>query len=476
MRGQLVVDLPLHLDTSGDLGLTAQLVVGLRGLIDQGRLHHDDELPSTRALAASLSVARGTVVAAYDQLQAEGYLTSRPGSGTRVAAVDARRPVAGPSAPAPPAPQPDGRAIDLRPGTPDVSAIVSPPWRRAWREATNDPRPLIDARGLPSLRHEIAEHLRLMRSLVRPSDQVLVTSGAREGLALLLAALARRGERPPLVGLERPGHPALAAIPTAMGLPTIALRTDDRGLVTEELPEAGSPTSHGPDVPTPDVIVVTPSHQYPYGGSLSITRRQQLLGWAARTGAIVVEDDYDSELRYVGMPLPALATLDDPVRGRVVLLGTFSTVLTPAVATGYLSVPQRLAPLVAGHRAIFGSPVPALGQQALSNYLASGELRRHIQRMRREYRRRRELIVAAFRDAPHARLTDMSGGLQAVLRTNVPGSRITRRLAARGVLVSDLAQFWGPHAPAMDGIVFGFGSVDTPTLRHVLPIIRRACS
>ena len=225
-------------------------------------------------------------------------------------------------------------------------------------------------------------------------------------------------------------------------------------------------------MPTPDVIVVTPSHQYPYGGSLSITRRQQLLGWAARTGAIVVEDDYDSELRYVGMPLPALATLDDPVRGRVVLLGTFSTVLTPAVATGYLSVPQRLAPLVAGHRAIFGSPVPALGQQALSNYLASGELRRHIQRMRREYRRRRELIVAAFRDAPHARLTDMSGGLQAVLRTNVPGSRITRRLAARGVLV----KFWGPHAPAMDGIVFGFGSVDTPTLRHVLPIIRRACS
>lgn len=467
MRGQLVVDLPLHLDREAPLGLTAQLVGALRLLVDEGRLHQHDALPSSRALAANLGLSRGTVVAAYDQLQAEGYLVAAAGSGTRVgaavrptqsAARPARSPVSARGLPAP---------VDLRPGTPDVSAIVSPPWRQAWRKAASHPATVIDPLGLPALRTEIAEHLRLMRSLVRPTDQVLVTSGAREGLALLLDCLANRKGRL-LVGVEQPGHPALSEVPGALGIDTLPLTTDEHGLVTSALP-----TDQGG---RPDLVVVTPSHQYPNGGSLSLSRRQELLAWAARTGALLVEDDYDSELRYVGMPLPALATLDDPASGCVVLLGTFSTVLTPAVATGYLVAPAALVPLLGAHRAAAGLPTPALVQQALADYLASGELRRHIQRMRRDYRRRRALIVERLGSLPGARLAPLAGGLHAVVHTSRPGRTVSAELAAQHILVGELADYWGPHSPDVRGIVFGFGAVTPDTLSRVLPAIARSCS
>lgn len=503
VRGQLVAPVPLDLDRNSPIGLTRQLVSGLRRLMDEGRLTRGDALPSSRALAARLELSRGTVVAAYDQLQAEGYLVAASGSGTRVAAdahvgapaATGKRPDAGIAcSPAtasrrdeashggPPrgdsrghdgsgSPRPGSGAssasiVDLRPGTPDVSAIVSPPWRRAWRDAAAHPDTQTDPLGLPALRIEIAEHLRLMRSLVRPSKQILVTSGTREGLALLLASLRSHSGRV-LVGIERPGHPALSGVPLAMGLGTLPLPTDEQGLVTTALPLG----EH-----RPDVLVVTPSHQYPHGGWLSLERRQELLVWARRTGTLIVEDDYDSELRYVGMPLPALATLDDAENGCVVLLGTFSTVLTPAVATGYLVAPNRLVADLASYRRATGLPAPAMVQQALAGYLASGELRRHIQRMRRGYRQRRALILAELGHVPAVQLAPLSGGLHAVVNTAAPGMTVIARLAGENILVGDLGEYWGPHSPDVHGIVFGFGSVPPETLSRVLPIIAACCS
>ncbi|SER48979.1 GntR family transcriptional regulator / MocR family aminotransferase [Propionibacterium cyclohexanicum] len=422
-------------------------------------------MPSTRAFAANLGLSRGTVVAAYDQLQAEGYLEATPGSGTRVEAAVRLRP----ARPAPPAPRAVPRTgpayVDLRPGTPDVSSIVSPPWRAAWRKAVAHPTAVVDPLGLPAVRLEIAEHLRMMRALVRPPGQILVTSGAREGLALLLQALSA-GRRRLLVGVEQPGHPALLGVPAALGIDTLPMQTDDQGLVTAAMPQGER---------LPDVVVVTPSHQYPNGGSLSLARRQELLGWAGRTGTIVVEDDYDSELRYVGMPLPALATLDDPDNGSVVLLGTFSTVLTPAVATGYLVAPARLIPTLSAHRLATGLPTPALVQQALADYLASGELRRHIQRMRRDYRRRRRLILDSLGSLPNAHLAPLTGGLHAVVHTEGPGAEVAATLAAQRILVGELSGYWGPHSPDVQGIVFGFGAVAPETLAELLPAIARAC-
>lgn len=477
MRSTLVVHPPLVLDRDGPAPLTHQIVTGLRGLVESGALRAGDALPSTRALAASLSVARGTVVTAFEQLEAEGYLVATRGSGTRIAQVRARRAPAGARRRTAPggrdgAPRHDG-LLDLRPGHPDISAIDSPPWRRAWREALAEPAASTDPAGLGALRGEVAEHLRLMRSLVRPPEQILVTAGAREGLALALGALAGsraaagRGDGPARlrVGVESPGHPALSGLPGALGHRTVALAVDDEGLVTDRLPDPSGI----------DAVIVTPSHQYPHGGVLAARRRQELLDWARAGRVLVIEDDYDSELRYVGMPLPPLAALDDPSTGHVLTLGTFSTVLSPALATGYLVAPDGLLDPLLARRRLLGPPTGTLVQQALAGYLASGELRRHIQRMRRSYRARRRTVLAALSDAPGARPAPLMGGLQAVVLTDAPGARVVEAARARGVLVGDLAGRWG-RTGREEGIVFGFAAVPAARLGTALRVIAAACA
>ena len=467
MRSDLVVRLPLALERDGRAPLTHQIVTGVRELIESGILRAGDALPSTRALAAELGVARGTVVTAFEQLEAEGYLVAAHGSGTRVAQVEARAPGRrtrtrrrrrG-------AAQPAG-LLDLRPGYPDISAIDSPPWRRAWREALSSPEASPDPAGSGALRGEVAEHLRLMRSLVRPPEQILITAGAREGLALVLGALpGPRAPRRLRVGVERPGHPALSGLPAALGHRTIALASDAGGLATERLPDAARI----------DAVIVTPNHQYPYGGVLAARRRQELLAWAQSGRVLVIEDDYDSELRYVGMPPPSLAALDDPEAGRVLTLGTFSTVLSPALATGHLIAPANLLETLLNRRRTLGLPAGAIVQQALAGYLASGELRRHIQRMRRSYRARRRIVMESFADAPGARLAPLTGGLQAVVLTAAPGARVIETARARGVLVGDLAGYWGPTG-GEQGVVFGFAGAPLPRLETALKVIVEACA
>ena len=473
MRNDLVVHPPLVLDRSAPAPLTRQIVTGVRELIEAGTLAAGDALPSTRALAATLGVARGTVVTAFDQLEAEGYLVAARGSGTRVAQIAARGPGRRPQArPGHSSEAPAVGLLDLRPGHPDISAIDSAPWRRAWREALSSPGASTDPAGLVSLRSEVAEHLRLMRSLVRPPDQLLITAGAREGLALALGALSalhrssgRGGEPGRLgIGVESPGHPALSLLPAALGHQTIELATDGGGLVTDRLPDAASL----------DAVIVTPSHQYPHGGVLSVRRRQELLAWAQAGRVLVIEDDYDSELRYVGMPLPPLAALDDPDQGCVLMLGTFSTVLSPALATGYAVAPPALLGPLLDHRRALGPAASAITQQALAGYLASGELRRHIQRMRRRYRSRRRIVMDRLAAVPGGRLAPLVSGLQAVVLTDAPGARIVEAARARGVLVGDLAGRWGP-ASREQGIVFGFAHVPEAQLRSALATIAAAC-
>jgi GntR family transcriptional regulator / MocR family aminotransferase len=452
------ITLPLQV-RPGAGSLPEQLAEQLRELISAEVLAPGDPVPSSRALADHLSLSRGSVTAAYDQLLAEGYLSASTGRSTVVNPLLRR--VHPPSLPSIRAvADVAATGLDLRPGRPWTGELVGPAWKAAWRQAANAPADTQSPTlGLPELRQEWAEHLRRMRAVVRDPAQIAVTAGGREGLSLTLLALrAGAGLR---VGVEDPGYPSLRRVPERYGATAVPFPVDEHGLVTSTLPTGAD---------APEVLLVTPSHQYPLGGSLPIDRRQELLEWAHANHVVIIEDDYDSELRYTSSPLPALAALDDPATGRVVLLGTLSKTLTPALATGFLALPEWLVPAVDEVRADLGQPLGLVAQRAMAEYLRSGALRLHTQRMRQRYRRLRTQVVAALRERPGLRVYPMDGGLHAVVETVREESAVVAELAAAGVQVSPLSQYWSSSTKHR-GIVFGFGATQEDELAQGLALI-----
>lgn len=495
MTQRAATDLTVVLDREDPRPLPVQVAAGIREQIAGATLAPGDTVPSTRFLATRLGVSRGTVVSAYDQLLGEGYLHAAQGRPTTVhpglerihpdpARTERERPDTGPPGDQlgglPPdqrsravPPSAHGQLVDLRPGQPDSSRLAGAAWRSAWRHAASQPpSPPPDPLGLPPLREAIGEHLRLMRALPVAPSSLLVTAGAREGLTLLLAATARRNGRTQLrVGLEAPGHPGLRDVPPAHGHAVVPCTVDRDGLRVDLLPE-------GRDAP--DVLIVSPSHQYPLGGSLTLQRRLELLEWAQRWDVLLVEDDFDSELRYVGAPLPTLSALD-ATGEQVALLGTFSTVLTPSLATGYVVLPGHLRTPVTGLRDTLGVPVAAVTQYALAHLLSSGYLRRHTQRMRTAYRRRREAVQDAFDGVRLARLAPMHGGVDAVILTELPEETVIERCAAAGLLVGRQSKYWSwgadqGLAPRGQGIVVGFAQAGDDDLVDLLPRLVGACT
>lgn len=474
-------ELPITVDRGADAPLPAQIVAALREAIDRDTLRPGEAVPATRELARRLGVARGVVVAAYEQLIAEGYLSASHGRGTRVhpglrslehgpansvrdtapAHLNANSPgpPVSPVSPGPPGPAAPPHAGSqngvshlkpLTPGLPDTSAVDTPAWRAVWRHAANLTEPEAPDLGDPQLRAQIAEHLRRMRGTTRPPEDVIVTAGAREGLGLLLSALGTTRGRALVVGVEDPGYPSLRRVASRHGARIVALPVDAEGLVTDRLPEGML-----------DAVLVTPSHQYPLGGSLPLSRRRELLDWAHRCGAVIVEDDYDSELRHSGTPLPALAALDDRSSGCVALLGTFSKTVSQALSAGFLVAPETLRRIIEPVRHDLGGPVSAIVQAALAEYLASGELRRHTARMRRRYAARRELVVERLFGVTGLRVRPMSGGLHAVVEL-MHGSdsleqTILDRCAHLGAV--PLSAYWHGRSSPADrfGLIIGTG-------------------
>ena len=478
------VDVPIVVDPA--LGrLPGQIVDGFRDLVTRGALRPGDRLPSSRRLAAGWNISRGTVLTAWDQLAAEGYLAAAHGSGTVVnpdlslvhpaARPHPPTPISRPSTTARPAAT---AGVDLRPGRPGVTGLADATWRQAWRRAAAHPSPSsVPAPGLPGLRAEIAAHLRQMRGLVVDPDEIVVTGGARDALAALLQIITVRLGHPPRVAVEDPGYPSLRRVLHRYGAAVVEIPVDDDGLSVTALEELAHPAH---------LVLVTPSHQYPLGASLPVGRRLRLLDWARRTDALVIEDDYDSELRYVGAPLPALAALDrgprSPRGERVVTLGSFAKTMTPDLGTGFAVLPATLLPEMVALRSDLG-PAPApIVQRALADYLAAGGLRRHAQRMRREYRRRRSLLADAFTDVEAVRVLAMDGGLHAVLelvRTADPASAaavesaVQHQLLAVDVQVGALGDYWASSRPRdRFGWVLGYSGVSDDDLLRGLELVR----
>lgn len=439
-------ELLLTLDRSRPRGLRTQLEEALRSTIRSGRLGAGDPLPSTRALAADLGVTRGVVVDAYDQLVAEGYLTSRPGAKT---VVNDTAPSTGRRSPTPPpGPTVD---VDFRPGHPDLAQFPLAAWGRATRAALAT-MPAVDlgygdARGLPSTRAALAEHLARVRGLDADPDHIVVCSGFGHGASLVGAALRASGRT--VVGVEDPGYDGAAVALTALGVELRGIPVDEHGLVVDELERSDARAA-----------VVTPAHQSPTGVVLSSERRGQLLDWARRTDAYVLEDDYDVEYRYDRRPVGALQGVDPD---RVVYLGTASKSLGPGVRLGWMVVPPALLDAVLEHRHATDGSTSTILQATFRELLTGGHLDRHLRRSRRTYRRQRDALVAALgRHLPTVEVSGVAAGLQllVLLPAGTDEAAFAEAALARRVKVYPLSTYHLSRRPERcPGVVLGYGSV-----------------
>jgi GntR family transcriptional regulator/MocR family aminotransferase len=473
----LPADLPLVVDREVATPLAVQISAQVQASVAGGVLRAGDRLPSSRDLAATLGVSRTVVTNAYARLFAEGWLAGRHGSGTYVADVTPPPPgpITGTAAternrvqPPRPVPVSDSRApaglIDLQPGISWAEGIEPAAWRRAWRQAgAHLPSRWPDPHGLPELRAEIAAYLRRSRGLAVTPAHVLVTQGVSSGLALLADALLTPGDK---AGIEEPGYATGREVLRRAGARVVPCRVDAHGILPEELPG---------DL---RLLYTTPAHQYPLGGRLPVSRRQALIAWARATGALVVEDDYDSEFRYDVGPLPALHSMDPEV---IVYLGTASKVLATAFGAGWLVAPPALVDKLADLRPRLGIRIPEPVQHAVLALLRSGDLERHVRKMRLEYARRRAALVDGLtrpdRDAAadgHLaparvpfRLLGDTAGLHVVLQLpgGYPAARLVDAAAARGVAVYPLDKYFaGP--PVMSGLILGYGTATLPQVRR----------
>jgi GntR family transcriptional regulator/MocR family aminotransferase len=440
----------------------AQLEAGLRDSVRSGRLRPGVRLPSSRALGAELGVSRRLVVEAYEQLAAEGYLVSAPGSGTRVArSLAAEVPEPEPTQTVPP----PFAGIDLFPGSPDLSLFPRRAWAAALRRALAE---LPDARlgygefaGAPELRDALAEHLGRVRAAAVAPDSILVTAGYQQGLRVFCALLRGRGAR--RVAVEDPGYPVAGWSIEAEGLEVVPVPVDADGLDVGALAAAD-----------PDAVIVTPAHSLPIGAVLAAERRLALVEWARERGALVLEDDYDAELRYDRRG-PA-GTLQGLAPDVVMLAGSVSKTLAPALRLAWLCLPPDLVTAAVIARASLDGGGPRFDELALAELIASGAFDRHLRAARAHYREKRAALLAAIAEAlPEARVGGIAAGLHILLELppDVAEAPVVEHLAAAGVAVQGLADFTraSPRPPAL---VIGYGLPGVRDLRQAVATIAEA--
>ena len=455
------VDLHLDLDLGGPGGVRASLTDALREAVRSGRLAPGTRLPPSRSLATDLGVARNTVADAYGELVAEGWLSARQGSGTRVAQRAAgpdggRRGRRAAKAVRPPAHlgpfTPFHTPTSLYAGSPDLSAFPRTAWlaaaRRAITAAPNEVFGYGDPRGCRPLREALAEYLSRARGVRTTPDHLVVCSGFTQGLSLLSRVL--RGDGVRTLAMESYGLDIHRELATASGLSTVHLTVDHHGADTAEL----TTRRHR------GAVLLTPAHQFPTGVPLHPDRRAAAVDWARATGGLVLEDDYDGEFRYDRQPVGALQGLDPE---RVVYLGTASKSLAPALRLGWMALPEHLVERVVTAKHAGERHPSVLDQLTLAEFITSGGYDRHLRAMRLRYRRRRDRLVAALAErVPSVQVSGIAAGLHAVLRLP-PGTEqeVLRSADWLGLAVQGLDSFRHPAVPrpgTADGLVVGYGT------------------
>ncbi|MDK9499870.1 PLP-dependent aminotransferase family protein [Streptomyces katrae] len=451
----------LHVDlaaAAGGRGLRAALTEALREAARSGRLAPGTRLPSSRSFAADLGIARNTVAEAYAELVAEGWLTARQGSGTRVAErARVRRTVGAPQVRRPAR---RGPAYSLVPGTPDLGAFPRAAWlaaaRRALTAAPNEAFGYaVDVRGRPELREALAGYLARARGVYADPDRIVLCAGFAHALQLLGGVL--RGRRVREVAVEGYSLDVHRDLLAGAGLTTRPLWVDEAGARTPDLAGLG---------PRTGAVLLTPAHQFPTGAALTPARRAAAVDWARSTGGLILEDDYDGEFRYDRQPVGALQGLDPD---RVVYLGTASKSLAPGLRMGWMVLPPDLLEEVLAAKGAVDWTSSALDQLTLAEFITSGAYDRHVRGMRLRYRRRRDDLVAAV--SGRVPVSGIAAGLHAVLDLP-PGTErsLVQAAAWQDLALEGLARFRHPDSrmPAREALVVGYGTPATsawaPTL------------
>jgi GntR family transcriptional regulator/MocR family aminotransferase len=435
---------PVSLDRTSGVPLARQLASGVRDQVVAGVLPVGRRLPSTRALASDLGVSRSVTEQAYDQLAAEGWLESRRGSGTYVAAGAAPRS----SHRRPPRATHRSDLLRLDTGTPWIDERHRAAWRRAWRDVSvaTPPRAYDDPAGLPELREELAGHLARTRGLTCDPDEILVTSGTIGGLTQVLAALP-----PGPVAHEDPGYRAAAE----------AIRASGREI--RDVPAAEPVT----DLADCTAAYVTPAHQHPLGPVMSGADRLTLLAAARRAGAVVIEDDYDSEFRYDVAPVPALAALDRDV---VAYLGTTSKTVAPSMRLGWLVAPATLHRTILDRREVTHDQPAWPVQRAFLSLLRDGYVDQVVRSARRVYAARAERVVAALGGRAEP-IQPVAGMYVTVPLPPATAARVAASARAAGFEIPLLRDYC--RASSRSGVIIGFGGCTDDELDHALAAIVR---
>lgn len=470
----------LRLD--GDGALCDQIYRALREQILRGRLAAAARVPATRELSADLGVSRNVAMMAYRQLLDEGYLVARHGSGTFVASVLPRNLTNAalrrrPAAVRPPAalrlsayarrvaeelerarltwePRRDPLPYDFRYGPPSFTDFPHQTWCRVLmrhqRRTTIRDLDYGPPEGLAGLRETIADYVGRARAIRCDPDQVVIVNGSQQALDLAARMLVDPGD---IVLMEQAHYRGARAVMRAVGAQIETIATDEHGLRTVELAQRHTQAR---------LAIVTPSHQFPTGAVMTLPRRLELLAWAQRAGAMIFEDDYDSEYRYAGRPVEALAALDRS--GSVLYAATFSKVMFPSLRLGYMIVPQRIVEPLRALKAIVDTGSSTLAQAALMEFIRAGHFERHLHRMRTRNAGRRAAILAAIQRhlGARARVTGVNAGLHLLLWLDgVPASRVRElriRAARAGVGVYSVAPFY-LDPPKQAGLLLGYASL-----------------
>jgi GntR family transcriptional regulator / MocR family aminotransferase len=446
------IELLLSVTRNGAQTLGAQIEGQLRRAIREGALKAGTRVPSTRDLARQLDISRRVVVDAYAQLAAEGYLVLRQGARPKVS-ESAVRDAAAPPEPARAAPPP---RFDFRPRAPDVSSFPRTAWLRSLRAAlaviTTAELGYGDPRGVPGLRSALADYLGRVRGVVADPARVVVTSGYSQGQGIVCRVLAAQGAR--RIAFENPSHAEQRRIAARAGLEVVPVAVDQAGICVEALERA--------DV---DAVVLTPAHQHPTGAVLASDRRTAVLAWLRARGAVAIEDDYDAEYRYDRAAVGALQGLQPD---RIVYAGSASKTLAPALRLGWLVVPPRLLEAVTDEKDLADCGTARIEQHAFADFLARGELDRHLRRMRTSYRRRRDLLVQALADAfPEATVRGIAAGLHATVQLpdDYDEQAILRQARRRRIDLTTMRDFWAQPGGGPPTLLLGYARIP----QHAIP-------